>query len=292
MLLSSCIFRINGTDNSFEPAESVEAAINAANSAAAKGFTKVTANGSMDVYYTPGDTFTIALKGDTASIRRTIVKGDGTTLNLYMANNKGLKTESTYDIDVYITAPTLAEVNLKGSGDFTAERGISSQTLALNIDGSGDIKVNGIKTDALGVSIAGSGDAQTIGVEAKKAEFSIAGSGGVAIDGIKSANFTGSIAGSGDISVTRADIGKANCAIAGSGDIAISGHVGECEQSVARTRRRVRTVSRRVGNGQNHEVSLLRVREVKEVNAHSVRLEVKAITFIISPYLYSLPREG
>ena len=233
MLLSSCIFRINGTDNSFEPAESVEAAINAANSAAAKGFTKVTANGSMDVYYTPGDTFTIALKGDTASIRRTIVKGDGTTLNLYMANNKGLKTESTYDIDVYITAPTLAEVNLKGSGDFTAERGISSQTLALNIAGSGDIKVNGIKTDALGVSIAGSGDAQTIGVEAKKAEFSIAGSGGVAIDGIKSANFTGSIAGSGGISVKRADIGKANCAIAGSGDIAISGYVGECEQSVA-----------------------------------------------------------
>lgn len=62
MLLSSCIFRINGTDNSFEPAESVEAAVKAADSAAAKGFTKVTANGSMDVYYTPGDTFTIALK--------------------------------------------------------------------------------------------------------------------------------------------------------------------------------------------------------------------------------------
>ena len=233
MLLSSCIVKFNNKIGGIPPAASADAAIKAANEAASKGFNGIEAHGSFDVYYTQDSTSTVRIVGDTASIRRTIVKGDGTTLNLYMANNKGLKTESKYDIDVYITAPTLAEVNLKGSGDFTAERGISSQTLALNIAGSGDIKVNGIKTDALGVSIAGSGDAQTIGVEAKKAEFSIAGSGGVAIDGIKSANFTGSIAGSGGISVTRADIGKANCAIAGSGDIAISGHVGECEQSVA-----------------------------------------------------------
>lgn len=233
MLLSSCMLRINGTDSSLPPAKSAEAATLAADSAAAKGFTKLTTKGNMDIHYTPGDTFTVTLKGDTACIRRTIVQNDGTTLTVSTARDKKFFTKNNYDIDVYITAPELAEVNLEGAGDFTAEHGISSQTLELNISGSGDIYVNGVKAGSFGISIAGSGDAKVNGIEAKQADFSIAGSGGVYIDSIKTDSFSGSIAGSGDISVTRADIRSADCSIAGAGDIAIDGHVGKCKQSVA-----------------------------------------------------------
>ena len=228
MLLSSCMVRINSTHNALKPAASAEEAISMADSAAAKGFTRIEANGGFDVYYTQGDTLSIRLEGDTASTRHTIVTGNGKTLPISAANDGDLTTKLKYQMKVYVTSPTLAEVAIKGSGNFIAERGISADKLSMHIAGSGDIKVKGVKADDFSIDIAGSGDAYASGINAKKAYTS-----GITMDGIKADNFTGSIAGSGDIKATRADIGKASCSIAGSGDIAIKGIVKECEKSVA-----------------------------------------------------------
>ena len=233
MLLSSCMVRINSTHNALKPAASAEEAISMADSAAAKGFTRIEANGGFDVYYTRGDTLSIRLEGDTASTRHTIVTGDGKTLTISAANDGDLTTKLKYQMKVYVTSPALTEVSIKGSGNFIAERGISAEKLSMHIAGSGDIKVKGVKADDFSIDIAGSGDAYASGINAKKTYTSIAGSGGITMDGIKADNFTGSIAGSGDIKATRADIGKASCSIAGSGDIAINGSVKECEKSVA-----------------------------------------------------------
>ena len=233
MLLSSCVFRINTTSTGPKPAASAEAAISMADSAAAKGFTRIEANGCFDVYYTQGDSPAIRLEGDTASTRRTIVTGDGKTLTISAANDGDFTTRLKYQMKVYVSSPALAEVSIKGSGNFIAERGISAEKLSMHIAGSGDIKVTGIKADNFSIDIAGSGDAYASGIDAKKAYFSIAGSGGVTMDGIKAGKSTGSIAGSGDIKATRADIGKASCSIAGSGDIDIQGSVKETEESVA-----------------------------------------------------------
>lgn len=233
MFLSSCVFRINTTSTGPKPAASAEAAVSMADSAAAKGFTRIESNGSFDVYYTQGDTLSIRLEGDTASTRHTIVTGDGKTLTISAANDGDFTTRLKYQMKVYVSSPALAEVSIKGSGNFIAERGISAEKLSMHIAGSGDIKVTGIKADNFSIDIAGSGDAYASGLDAKKAYFSIAGSGGVTMDGIKADKFTGSIAGSGDIKATHADIGKASCSIAGSGDIDIQGSVKETEESVA-----------------------------------------------------------
>lgn len=233
MLLSSCVFRINTTSTGPKPAASAEAAVSMADSAAAKGFTRIEANGCFDVYYTQGDSPAIRLEGDTASTRRTIVTGDGKTLAISTAHDNDFFSHNDYVMKVHVTSPTLAEVSIKGSGNFITERGISAEKLSMHIAGSGDIKVTGIKADNFSIDIAGSGDAYASGLDAKKAYFSIAGSGGVTMDGIKADKFTGSIAGSGDIKATHADIGKASCSIAGSGDIDIQGSVKETEESVA-----------------------------------------------------------
>ena len=233
MLLSSCVFRINTTSTGPKPAASAEAAVSMADSAAAKGFTRIEANSCFDVYYTQGGSPAIRLEGDTASTRHTIVTGDGKTLTISAANDGDFTTRLKYQMKVYVSSPALAEVSIKGSGNFIAERGISAEKLSMHIAGSGDIKVTGIKADDFSIDIAGSGDAYASGIDAKKAYFSIAGSGGVTMDGIKADKFTGSIAGSGDIKTTRADIGKASCSIAGSGDIDIQGSVKETEESVA-----------------------------------------------------------
>ena len=90
MLLSSCMVRINSTHNALKPAASAEEAISMADSAAAKGFTRIEANGGFDVYYTQGDTLSIRLEGDTASTRHTIVTGNGKTLTISAANETSL----------------------------------------------------------------------------------------------------------------------------------------------------------------------------------------------------------
>ena len=82
MLLSSCIVKFNNKIGGIPPAASADAAIKAANEAASKGFNGIEAHGSFDVYYTQDSTSTVRIVGDTASIRHTIVKSDGSTLTI------------------------------------------------------------------------------------------------------------------------------------------------------------------------------------------------------------------
>ena len=180
MLLSSCVFRINTTSTGPKPAASAEAAVSMADSAAAKGFTRIESNGSFDVYYTQGDTLSIRLEGDTASTRHTIVTGDGKTLTISAANDGDLTTKLKYQMKVYVTSPALTEVSIKGSGNFIAERGISAEKLSMHIAGSGDIKVKGVKADDFSIDIAGSGDIAING-SVKECEKSVAGSGSVKV---------------------------------------------------------------------------------------------------------------
>ena len=132
MLLSSCIVKFNNKIGGIPPAASADAAIKAANEAASKGFNGIEAHGSFDVYYTQDSTSTVRIVGDTASIRHTIVKSDGSTLTIAEADGKGLFKSKSYNVDVYITSPELAKVGMYGSGDFKTKGGVSSDRHGCN----------------------------------------------------------------------------------------------------------------------------------------------------------------
>lgn len=233
MLLSSCIVKFNNKIGGIPPAASADAAIKAANEAASKGFNGIEAHGSFDVYYTQDSTSTVRIVGDTASIRHTIVKSDGSTLTIAEADGKGLFKSKSYNVNVYITSPELAKVGMYGSGDFKTKGGVSSDRLDMEVAGSGSLVLDGVKANHLSINIAGSGNATTGHTATKTTDVSIAGSGNVGINGIKTDGLNTSIAGSGDIKITGADINRAKCAIAGSGDIDIKGNVRQCDRSIA-----------------------------------------------------------
>lgn len=233
MLLSSCIVKFNNKIGGIPPAASADAAIKAANEAASKGFNGIEAHGSFDVYYTQDSTSTVRIVGDTASIRHTIVKSDGSTLTIAEADGKGLFKSKNYNVDVYITSPELAKVGMYGSGDFKTKGGVSSDRLDMEVAGSGSLVLDGVKANHLSINIAGSGNATAGHTATKTTDVSIAGSGNVGINGIKTDGLNTSIAGSGDIKITGADINRAKCAIAGSGDIDIKGNVRQCDRSIA-----------------------------------------------------------
>ena len=141
-----------------------------------------------------------------------------------------------------ITAPSLREVNLAGSGNihimsplngdkmefFVAGSGsiifkeaVNVSHLELQIAGSGDISIADLACDRLEVDVAGSGDAKIDGGMVNKAEVSIAGSGdcdlACTIDIMEA-----DIAGSGDITANVSN--KLTYSIIGSGDIAYYGN--------------------------------------------------------------------
>lgn len=232
-LLTSCAVRINGNSSNIPPAENATAAVKAAEEAVAKGFTGIEINGGFDVYYTEGKTPGIKLKGNSESIRHTIVKNENNVLSISAAKGMGNLTSDECDVDIYVTAPSLSDVAVKGSGDFISNGEINAKRFTVCVAGSGDIDLSKVTSSSMNVDVVGSGDVNVGYMTARSAEFSIAGSGDVDVKNIKADNVTASIAGSGDVNMERVDIQNASCTIAGSGDIVLKGRVGKVDKSVA-----------------------------------------------------------
>ena len=94
---------------------------------------------------------------------------------------------------------------------------VDASSLALKIDGSGDIRVGG-KTDNLSININGSGDVEVPNLKAEKAAISISGSGDVSA--YVTENVDISIAGSGDVTI-KGNPKKVKRIINGSGRVSV-----------------------------------------------------------------------
>lgn len=233
MLLQSCMAGLNGKNGDVAPAANARETVNNADAAAAKGFTRIEAHGSFDIYYTQDSLTSVRLKGDTACIRRTVVKCDGTSLKIYEADDNELFSVRNNDVDIYITSPSLTGVSMYGSGDFTTKGAVTTSSMAIAVGGSGSIHFDGVNTGSLTVSVDGSGNVTVDMADAQTADAGISGSGNISFNGIKTGKLKATIAGSGDIKAWRANIDKAECTVTGSGDITLNGRIGQCEKSIA-----------------------------------------------------------
>jgi len=117
-------------------------------------------------------------------------------------------------VKVAIVTPSLDAFELNGSGDVTIN-GLKGEKFSAKIRGSGDLTADG-SVDSVDASIAGSGDLKLVDLKAKKVDVSIAGSGGATVSADES--FTASIAGSGDISY-KGNPANVQSNVAGSGRV-------------------------------------------------------------------------
>ena len=113
------------------------------------------------------------------------------------------------------------EVNLAGSGDVVFHKTVSTRDIELNVAGSGSLVCNELFADELDSNVAGSGDLKVKGGTVTKAEAGVAGSGDCDlycdIDTLEA-----NIAGSGDIKARVNS--KLTYSIIGSGDIGYYGN--------------------------------------------------------------------
>lgn len=118
-----------------------------------------------------------------------------------------------HELRVEITAPRLVAVALQGSGDVKIE-GVDSANFTVSVDGSGGIVALGA-VDRLEASISGSGDLRLHRLVAQEASISIEGSGAARLNAERALRYR--IDGSGDVSYVGSP--EVSGGISGSGSV-------------------------------------------------------------------------
>lgn len=115
---------------------------------------------------------------------------------------------------IEVTAPSLENLNLAGSGTFNALSPLQGEAMEVNLAGSGDIVFH--KT-----------------VSARDIELNVAGSGDMVCDDLVADKLDSNIAGSGDLKVTKGTVREATASVAGSGDIVLTCDIENLDANVA-----------------------------------------------------------
>ena len=115
---------------------------------------------------------------------------------------------------ITVTAPSVSAFNLSSSGDLLI-RDYDQPSLFVAIDGSGEVEATG-RTETVELDISGSGEADFSGLLTRDADVEISGSGEAAVGPTGAARIA--ISGSGDVDLTRRPASLSQ-SISGSGDV-------------------------------------------------------------------------
>src|SRR5690606_11984202 len=137
-----------------------------------QSYDKINVSGSMDVYLEKGTEGNISVTAEDNVQDRIVVESDGETLNITMKNNTSL--QNTKKIKIKVPFESISGIALRGSGDVEGKDQIKSKSLALSIQGSGEMELS-IETESLSAEIRGSGDLELKG-KATDVEVTIKGS--------------------------------------------------------------------------------------------------------------------
>lgn len=178
-------------------------------------FDKISVVGSVDVEFTVGDTRSMEIYGADNAIQYVDLSVRNNTLYVDLSNDVNLygKTRLT----VLVTAPTLTEVSVSGSGDVEV-LGRCNTLTDVSVTGSGDVEVRNLNVGSFKASVAGSGDVELHNLTAKNVDLRVSGSGDIEVRGTAD-RATYSVNGSGDIDAEHFVVRELAASVSGSGDI-------------------------------------------------------------------------
>lgn len=185
------------------------------------GFERIFLQGSLDVKYMQGDSFSVKVDAPMEVIKDVVTRVDGNVLTIKMKGeghflNFGVSDSD--DVTVYVTSPDFLGVTLQGSGDFECQGLLDTDNLDIELQGSGDIEFDNIICDKVDVSVLGSGDVKLKNVKTLQSVNEVVGSGDIKIHYDNSGNVESTIVGSGDITLSG-QVKRSTYEIRGSGDM-------------------------------------------------------------------------
>lgn len=171
------------------------------------------------VNYSVADQSTCTVRVDENLFEYIDIKEKDGELVLRQAKPKGGKyiNYDATEFVINITAPSVDEIMIAGSGDLNILSPIHEQSLEVNIAGSGNVVFKEeVDINHLELSVAGSGDIRVDKGTIRELEADIAGSGDI-VSHAETQKAEATVMGSGDITVNVT--GRLEYRIVGSGDI-------------------------------------------------------------------------
>lgn len=170
---------------------------------------------SADVYYTPGDVYSLTISGQENILHEILTLSEGDRLVVRV--REGVVLGRHKPVTVRVTAPTMRGMNISGSGTIFATGPIDPEALNLVISGSGSIRLDSVYARQISADISGSGSMNAAGGTTDLADTRISGSGTIDFRHIRSARVYTSTSGSGDTYVYADSLLEAT--ISGSGSV-------------------------------------------------------------------------
>lgn len=137
---------------------------------------------------------------------------------------------------IEISAPTIEEITLTGSGDFCFVTPFEAQKLKITRAGSGEVYfTETANIRRFSMSIAGSGKLICKDFHADYTDVSVAGSGEFVCEHLYADQANLSVAGSGDIVIKAGTVKSADVSVAGSGSIETRCQIESMDYSIAGT---------------------------------------------------------
>ncbi len=197
------------------------------------GFERIRLQGSPDIKYTQGKTWSVRVKAPKSIIKNVQTRVENKTLIVSVKSGSVFRFSSLKDNDVtvYVTSPDLIGVEVQGSGDFECKSHVDTDNLDINLKGSGDIDFYDIICDRIKVSLVGSGDVEIKKVVTQYSDVELVGSGDVKISQLNAKDTKLELKGSGDIKVANQNCGTVTCRLVGSGDITLTGTVKQLNKT-------------------------------------------------------------
>lgn len=210
-LLTSCNIHVNKTVSSY-----VE------ESRPLTGFERIAMMGAMDVEYIQADSFSVKVQASNVDeVMKVETVLEGNELKISMKNGSRFLhfgDTNADDIKVLVTSPDFLGISLMGSGDFLSARPLDTDTLTIELRGSGDIRFTDVICDQVSVSLIGSGDVSMDRVQTQWGQLDLIGSGDIDVFFDQSGEVNAQVKGSGDIEM-KGTVRKMNKLVRGSGDI-------------------------------------------------------------------------
>jgi hypothetical protein len=174
-----------------------------------------------NVYFTQDPAFKVELQAQENvldEIETTVINN-----NLQIRFRRPTTRISSNDgITIYVSGPNVRSFTVDGSGYLEAPAPITLPNLGLQVNGSGNIRINNTTTTLLDAGIDGSGHITVSSGNANSANLRINGSGLLDVSGIMVKDADARISGSGNIIVFATQ--NLNATISGSGSIMYKGN--------------------------------------------------------------------
>lgn len=165
-------------------------------------FEGIEISGSADVRFVQGAPALVTVEGDAEMRRRVEVDVAGRTLRIRTSGD--WRFWSSQRLQLQVTAPLLARLQINGVGSLHAPGPLQTPRLSMNVSGAGSARLDRLDVGTLRFSASGSGDA-VLGGQARELSIDISGRGDVRADNLLAQRARVAISGLGDVSLWVAE---------------------------------------------------------------------------------------